>query len=635
MTPASAEQIFAAARAAQREWASLPVRRRCQRVAAMRREIARRCDEIAAIVARETARPLLDALSGDLLVTLEHLRFCQSQAPRALRPRRIRRSPVFFAGTRFQEHREPHGVALIFAPSNYPLQLSLVPAATALVAGNAVVLKCSERTPATAALIASLCATAGLPRDLVHVLHDDPGSAAALIDAMPDLIFFTGSSHHGQQVALQAAQRLIPAVLELGGKDPAVVFADCDLDRTVEGVAYGAFCNTGRVCVGIRRVYIQAPIYTEFIARLRQRMARLRIGHDQESDLCPLPAPSQPTLRAQIQDALSRGATLLWPQDSSAAGEHPALLAGVPADALILTEESFGPVLCVAPFASEDEAVALANASPFALGSSLWTSDRTRARRVAAQLTGGSCSVNDVIRNLGNPWAAFGGNRRSGYGRYRGEEGFRAFTRVKTVMFASQRRSREVHWFPFQSTTARRLATLLRFRHAAASLAALSRLRQAAGSFVARMARVLPPLLLGVLLLAGFASSETTETRLTIQVHLTPQAHGQLAYLIFGGPAGFPGDRNKALRHGFLPIPAAAGQMTIDVGLPPGTYAVSVYEDLNGNHRLDRNFLGIPREPVGVSGNPHSRYGPPHFDECSFRVSGKAQTISMTVVHGL
>ena len=625
MICAAADPIFARARAAQRPWASLPAGRRCKILANMRREMARRCEEIASIVARETNKPLLDALSGDLLVTLEHLRYCQSQAPRALRARRIPRSRLFFAGTRFQEYREPHGVVLIFAPSNYPLQLSLVPASTALAAGNAVVLKCSERTPETAALIESLCATAALPADLMQVRSDAPESATALIHAGPDFIFFTGSTHNGNQVALQAAQHLIPGVFELGGKDPALVFADCDLDRTVDGVAYGAFCNAGRVCVGVRRVYVEAPAYSEFIARLRQRIARLRVGHvgqDEESDLCPLPAASLPALRTQIHDALSRGAALLWPPDSRDAGQLPTLLADVPAGAMLLTEESFGPVLCVAPFHSEDEAVALANASPFALGSSIWTRDRGRAARVSTQLNGGACSVNDVIRNVGNPWAAFGGNRQSGYGRYRGMEGFRAFTRAKTVMLGGRRRSRPIHWFPWRSATAKRLATLLRLRHAS-------------NGFAERIARVLPPVLLVVLLAAGFARPGTAETQLSIQVRLTPRAHGDLGYLIFAAPAGFPGDRNRALRHGFLPIPAGAGQMTINATLPQGTYAVSVYEDLNRNHQLDHNFLGIPREPVGVSGSPRSRYGPPHFDECSFRVGDKAQTITITVVHGL
>ncbi len=619
MSPAQAKETFARARAAQGPWASLAVRRRCSRMAAMRREIARQCDEIAAVVAAETGKPLLDALSGDVLVTVEHLRYCESEAPRALRSRRIRRSPILFFGTQFEEYREPHGVVLIFAPSNYPLQLSLVPATTALVAGNAVVLKCSERTPETAVLIARLCETAGLPRDVIQVLHDGPDSAAALIDAGPDFLFFTGSSRNGQQVAEQAAQQVIPAMFELGGKDPALIFADCDLDRTVEGVTYGAFCNSGRVCVGIRRAYIEASIYPEFIRRLTRRVAKLRVAHGEESDLFPLPAVSQSGLRAQLEDALSRGATLLWPSSRSAAGEFPTLVENVPPGAMLLTEESFGPVLCVASFRGEEEAVNLANASPFALGSSIWTHDLGRARRVASRLTTGSCSVNDVIRNVGNPWAAFGGNRRSGYGRYRGADGFRTFTRLKSVMLSGDRR-REIHWFPFQSATVKRLSTLIRLRHASSS-------------FV-RMACVLW-LVLSAVVAAGFARAEAVETHLTIQVRLKSQAHGELAYLIFADPAGFPDDRSKASRHGFLPIPAAAEQMAIDAELPLGIYAASVYEDLNGNHRLDHNLFGIPREPAGVSENPATRYGPPHFDECKVRASGDTQTINITVVHGL
>ncbi|MFP5227356.1 MAG: aldehyde dehydrogenase family protein [Acidobacteriota bacterium] len=614
--------MLARARAAQPAWAALPVDGRCRALAALRRELARRCHAIAEVIARETAKPLLDALAGDVLVSLEHLRFCQMQAARVLRPRTIRRSRIFYAGTRFEEYREPHGVVLIFGPANYPLQLSLIPATTALVAGNAVILKCSEHTPATAAMIEALCVTAGFPRDLIQIVDEAPEAAASLVDAGPDFIFFTGSSRNGRQVAERAAQQMIPGVFELGGKDPALVFADCPLDRAVEGVTYGAFSNTGRVCVGIRRVYVEAPIYTEFVMRLTDRLARLRVDEGEEADLRPLSAGSQPMLRVQIQEALARGASMLWPPDSSIAGERPTLLANVPADALILTEETFGPVLCIAPFRDEGEAVALANASAFALGSSVWTRDRSRARRVAAQLSGGSCSINDVIRNVGNPWAAFGGNRSSGYGRYRGEEGLRSFTRVKSVMLAGHRRARELHWFPLRDRTARQLARLLRIRHGA-------------GGLVGRLSRLIPILLVSLLPATARATQAHAETQLTIRVHLTHQAHGELAYLIFAAPAGFPGDPGKSLRHGFLPIPGGAQQMTVEAELPPGTYAVSVYEDLNGNHKLDHNFLGIPREPVGVSGNPRARYGPPHFDECSFRVDDRAQTIEIKVVHGI
>ena len=233
----------------------------------------------------------------------------------------------------------------------------------------------------------------------------------------------------------------------------------------------------------------------------------------------------------------------------------------------------------------------------------------------------GSCAVNDVIRVIANPHAAFGGNRLSGYGRYHGPEGLRAFSRIKTIMLASDRRAREINWFPFTSRTRRQLASLIRFRHKPTGLAA-------------RLNRMLLPLLLGLVFSIALPRSPKRETHLTVDVRLAPGAHGELAYLVFDSPSGFPGDREKAIRHGFLPIPAGAQQLHIDTDLPPGTYAVSVYEDLNGNHKLDRNIFGIPREPVGASNNPPARMGPPRFNECSFRVGAAAQTITITLVRG-
>jgi len=188
------------------------------------------------------------------------------------------------------------------------------------------------------------------------------------------------------------------------------------------------------------------------------------------------------------------------------------------------------------------------------------------------------------------------------------------------MMRANHRRRREIHWFPARERTAGQLLTLLRFRHGISGM-------------VERLTRLLPVVLLGALLAPALRAA--TETPLKIQVHLTNQAHGELGWLIFAGPAGFPGNSRKALRHGFLPIPEGAAQMTIEADLPPGTYAVSVYEDLNDNHRLDHNFLGIPREPVGVSGNPRPRFGPPSFDQSSFRVEDRAESIVIRVIQGL
>jgi acyl-CoA reductase-like NAD-dependent aldehyde dehydrogenase/uncharacterized protein (DUF2141 family) len=620
MTAPTSNQILAYARAAQPAWGSLHVSRRCTILGNLRGEIALQCESIADTIARETSKPLLDALSGDVLVTLEHLRYYESHAERILRPHRIGKPSFLFHGARFEASFEPHGVALIFGPSNYPFQLSVIPLITALAAGNAVVLKCSERAPITATLIARLCANANLPFNLVQVLYDGPEQSAALIEARPDFIFFTGSSRHGKQVAERAAKYLIPTVLELGGKDASLVFADCHLDRAVEGITYGAFSNAGRVCVAVKRVYVDASIYDEFLVRLKHRISMLRVNTDPDADFCPLTEHAQSDVRAQIEDALSCGATLHLPQDRATVAHQPTLLTDVPAEARILTEESFGPVLCVASFRDEAEAIALANASPFALSSSIWTHNQACARRVAAQLSAGSCSINDVIRNIANPHAAFGGNRLSGYGRYHGPEGLRSFSRMKTVMTASDRRTREINWFPFNSRTKHQLAILVRFRHGATGL-------------VERFSRLLLPVLVSAVLPLTIAAQPKTKTHLTIDVHLTQQAHGELAYLVFATPSGFPGDRDKALRHGFLPIPANAQHLLIDTDLPPGIYAVTVYEDLNTNHKLDHNFIGIPREPVGVSNNPPARFGPPHFSECSFHLGDTAQTITITLVH--
>jgi len=621
MMKPTAQEMVARAREAQLSWGALGVSRRCALLGNLRREIAQHCESIAETIALETAKPLLDALSGDVLVTLEHIRFCEARAGKTLRPQRPGKPALLFRGSDFETHLEPHGVVLIFGPSNYPFQLAVIPLVTALAAGNAVVLKCSERTPQTAARIAELCAKAGLPGDVVQVVNDAPEQSGDLIDARPELILFTGSSMNGQRVAERAAKHLIPVILELGGKDASLVFADCHLERAVEGVTYGAFSNTGRVCVAVKRAFVEASIYDEFVERLKQRVAEMHVGSGFDADFIPLPKDQRTGIVSQIADAVRLGATVQYPRPWSESSDNPVVLTDVPAHARILMEESFGPALCVAPFRTEAEAIALANGSSFALSSSIWTSNRARARRVALQLSAGSCAVNSVISVIANPYAPFGGNKQSGYGRYHGPEGLLAFSRTKTLMFSGDRKVRDINWFPFTSRTRRQLAGLLRFRHGATGLAAL-------------VSRALLLLLVGTIFSASLLAETQPERRLSIEVKLPTNAHGEVAYLVFNSASGFPNDTSKALKHGFIPVPAGAHEVVVDAELPPGTYAVSVYEDLNQNHKLDYNMFGIPREPVGASNNPRPHFGPPRFDECSVRLGTGDQTITINLVSG-
>lgn len=468
MTP---EEKVKRARTAQIRWAKEDFASRCDVLRKLRRRIAEDREQIVARICEDTGKPPLDALAGDVLVTLEQIRYYEAHAPRILRRRRVGKPALLYIGARFYEQFEAHGVVLIFAPSNYPFQLAVIPMVTALFAGNAVILKCSDKTPRVARSIEALCRDAGVPEDLVQVTNDAPELAAALIDAGPDLVFFTGSTEHGRSVARRAAEHLIPAVLELGGKDAALVFADCPLERTLEGVTYGAFSHAGQVCVGIKRLFVEQSIYDTFVSRLSSRVEALRVGATPDSDLGRLQDPaSRARLVAQVDDALERGARLHVPQNPALSGDAPIVLSNVAPDSRLLVEETFGPVLCVAPFSTEAEAIALANASAFALSASVWTRDRARARRVAAALNAGSCAVNDVIRNIANPQASFGGNRASGYGRYHGEHGLYTFSRIKSVMLASGRMPREITWFPFARKTLERLNAFVGIRYGAKGL---------------------------------------------------------------------------------------------------------------------------------------------------------------------
>jgi 4,4'-diapolycopenoate synthase len=461
------EQRMAAAKIAQVAWAELPVKVRVRRMRSLRYVITQRIDEIVQTVCDEVGKLPMDALAGDVMVTLEQLRFYERQAGHLLRSRRETKPWFFYQGARFFRSYEAHGTVLIFAPWNYPFQLSVVPMATALFAGNAVRLKCSEHTPRTARLIQDLCDSASLPEGLVQVSCEAPESASTLIDAYPDLLFFTGSGHNGVVVAQKAAALMIPTIMELGGKDAAIVFESCDLDRTVGGVTYGSFSNAGQVCVGTKRIYVQHSVFDRFLAAFLKRVGEFRSGSTADNDIGPVRMEFvRRQLLEQVGDAVKYGATL---HTGSRVGDDitPFVLTGVPETSRLLREETFGPVVCVAAFRNEEDAIQAANASRFQLSASVWTGDLAQGKRVASRLASGSCAINDVIRTIGNPACAFGGNRASGYGRYHGAEGLYSFSRVKTVMTLNEQRKCEVHWFPFQTATYARLRRLLILRHSA------------------------------------------------------------------------------------------------------------------------------------------------------------------------
>ncbi|MBN2195153.1 MAG: aldehyde dehydrogenase family protein [Polyangiaceae bacterium] len=452
-TPGEVREAVERGRATSLAWGNTPLRERLRLLARLRAIIVEELDAVVARVTAATGKPDLEALAGDVYTTLDFIAHYEQSAENYLasEPRPSHRLAPHAS---FRVDYEPLGVVGIIAPWNYPLQLAMVPLVTALVAGNTVVLKPSEVVPSVGALIQELCARTGFPAGVVEVVQGGPEVGEALVDARPDKIFFTGSVATGKKIAARAAEQLTPLELELGGKDPMLVFADAPFDRAVNGAVYGAFVNAGQVCVSVERAYVEAPIYERFVAAVTEAARRLRVGSGRAADLGPLIRPAQADLvEAHLDDALAKGARLTTPRERVGNGFRPLVLRDVSHAMRVMTEETFGPVLPLMPFRSEPEAIELANGTRYGLNASVWTRDRARAERVVRALVAGNCAVNNVLLNIANPHLPFGGERESGWGRYHGPEGLRAFSRVKAVMLDESTATSEMSWFPYRATS--------------------------------------------------------------------------------------------------------------------------------------------------------------------------------------
>lgn len=452
-TPLTAvPELYRRARAAFSAWGRTAPMDRARHLRSLRLAVVERLDHLASVIAEATGKPRVEALTTELLPVLDTLVYLEKHAPRVLRRRRMP-TPIFLFGKASYVEYRPRGVVLVISPWNYPFQLAVVPVVTALAAGNAVILKPSEVTPAVGVAMEQLFQAAGLPDGLVQTAHGDGRLGAALVAGKPDYIFFTGSYRTGTIIQVEAAKHLIPTTLELSGHDAMIVLDDAPLERAVHGALWGGLLNSGQTCVGVERIYVQRGVYQEFTRRLAEAAARLRQGGGDEADLGEMTWARQVEIVKQhVADALSKGARLVHgrpPEEWRGRTVPPVILADVTDEMLVCREETFGPVLTVKPVADEEEAVALANASPYGLSASVWTTDRRRGERVAGLLETGSVVINDVIVTLANPHLPFGGVKRSGLGSYHGEAGLKAFSHEKAVMADRLGRRREVYWFPY------------------------------------------------------------------------------------------------------------------------------------------------------------------------------------------
>ncbi len=359
-------------------------------------------EHIIDVVQSETGKTRADA-SGEPTVTASLLDYWASHAEQFLADEHPRSFNPLAATKKLTTTYRPYPVVGVITPWNFPFLMPALDAVAALAAGAAVLLKPSEVTPLSAVEFVRGWAEIGAPP--VLALTTGYGDTGAAVIENVDFVQFTGSTATGRKVAVACGERLIPYSLELGGKDPALVLADADLERAANGIAWGGMYNSGQVCVSVERVYVEAPVYDEFVAKLTDKVRMLRQGQDDrkfEFDVGAMASSVQrDKVRRHVDEAIASGARALTGGKPTGAGTffEPTVLVDVDQSMSCMTEETFGPTIPVVKVADEAEAIRLANDSVYGLSATVWTGDKVRGERIARQLEVGAVNINDVIAN--------------------------------------------------------------------------------------------------------------------------------------------------------------------------------------------------------------------------------------------
>ncbi|MDF1604911.1 succinic semialdehyde dehydrogenase [Nocardioides sp. YIM 152315] len=437
-TPADIERAFAAARAAQSEWAAWPLRKRLavfKRAHALFIERAHTTADLIQAESGKNRRMAIEETCDPVMVMSHYLK----RAPRLLKP--VKRGgpiPVLSTST---EIRQPKGVVGIIAPWNFPFATGISDSISALMAGNAIVLKPDNKTALSPLYGVQMLEEAGLPRGLFQVVcGEGPEVGPTLVDNA-NYVMFTGSTATGRVIGERAGRNLIGCCLELGGKNPMIVLEDADLDDVVQGAIFGAFGNTGQICMHIERMYLPESRYDEFRDRFVAATERLVLGatYDFGPDVGSLVSPDHlDRMKAHVDDAVARGARVLAggrPRpDLGPAFFEPTILEGVTKDMLAGVTETFGPVVALHRYRTVDEAIELANHTDYGLNASVWGGDLAHACRVGRRIQSGNVNVNDILATaFASKGTPSGGVKQSGVGARHGDQGLLKYTDVQQL----------------------------------------------------------------------------------------------------------------------------------------------------------------------------------------------------------
>ena len=454
---ADVRAAVARARPAAEWWAGLGFSGRAERLGAWRAALATRTAELAELIHREGGKPVDDAVI-ELATAIEHLHWAPRNAERVLGPRRVRPG-LLVANLAATLEYQPYGVVGVIGPWNYPVFTPLGSIVYALAAGNAVVFKPSEYTPAVGRWLVDSFAAVVPEQPVLGLVTGAGPTGAALCRSGVDKLAFTGSTATAKKVMAACAETLTPVLLECGGKDAMIVAADADVRAAADAAAWGGMANAGQTCIGIERVYAVDEVYDEFVTALADRARTLRPG----AAYGPATMPAQlEVIRRHVTDALARGGRAVVGGADSVRPPYayPTVLVDVPEDAAAVREETFGPTLTVTRVADVDEAVEKANASAYGLGAAVFA--RSGGEAIARRIRSGMTSVNSVLSYAGVGALPFGGVGESGFGRIHGDDGLREFARAKAISRPRFRAPIDVTRFDRKPWSMRALRIVLR-----------------------------------------------------------------------------------------------------------------------------------------------------------------------------
>lgn len=447
---ASAWQAFA-------EWRLIDFRQRANKLLDFRRVLVEAADQVASLITDEVGKPLVESYLAELNGPLDSCGWLANEAGRILQDQVIHLANPLLISKSNTVVFEPLGVVGIIAPWNYPFSIPTMTMLAALMAGNAVILKPSEKSPLIGMKIGELFERAGFAKGLVTILPGDSRTGEALTREKLGRLIFTGSVAGGTKVMAQAAPNMTPLTLELGGKDPAIVLPDAPPDWTAKGLVWGAFTNAGQACASIERVYIvQGKETQQLLERLAYHTRNLKVGlpKDPATELGPVIDESQlEKILNHIEEAKSLGAAILYGgkrrNDLGGYFLEPTILTGVNHRMKIMTEETFGPVLPIMIVDTVSEAVALANDSIYGLTASVWSSNLKRAKDVARDLDAGTVYVNDCLFSHAVPEAPWGGLKKSGLGRSHSQFGLFDLVNIKYISSDTSDGMNRIWWYPY------------------------------------------------------------------------------------------------------------------------------------------------------------------------------------------